>query len=571
MIRRFFRGLAPKILLLYAGLMTFILMLVYLYGVRLKDRYQEKMVDTTNGVLQYYAGIMENELKTSELFLAQQCIQSSSYLRLNRAEKMLDQYLTVSEIQRTFDTFLYEMEWLEAVFYYAADPDLFLYASHIASPGLEETLKERSREKWENESGRKQVWIPLSVEDRRYLCYFMPMKEGRIGGVIDLDRYLEQKNLQSLSFVHRMVIIGENGLVVSGGLTKEEQEAVTETLQKNEDHFAADRLLVRLPEAMCRICLAEVKNEGYSLMGLVDVNALPEETLAGRWLIFTGIAGTVLLGIVCFFFLWKGVLMPLSHITEGMQELQKGNFDYRLREDSSREFSQISSTFNTMSEKIRELKISVYEEQLERQKTELQYLQSQLDPHFLINCLSNLRTLILQSRFEDFQKMLTDLGIYLRGNMTRQKLIPLEQELKDVKAYLSLQQIRYRDRIRMEMTCEEEFMQVLVPVHILQTVVENSVKYGLAVCPCVDIRIEADVADTETPLLQISVSDNGEGFSEEMLHMLSTERHVFRDGRECIGISNARERLRLLLGENADMRCRNREEGGAQVSLTIPF
>ncbi|MBR4209417.1 MAG: histidine kinase [Lachnospiraceae bacterium] len=566
MIRRFFRGLAPKILLLYAGMMAFFLVLVHLYGTRLEERYQEKIADTTNGVLQYYAGIMENELKTSELFFAQQCIQSASYLRLNRAEEMLDQYLASTEIRRSFDTFLYEMEWLDAVFYYAAEPDLFLYASHSILPGLEEALRDRIRK----ETAGSRGWEPFTAAGGRFLCYFMPMKESRIGGVINLDRYLERKNLQNLPSVRRTAIVGKNGFQAGGGLSEIEEEALKETLRKETDP-AKERPVIQLPGGALRVCAVEVKNEGYYLIGLVDVNALPEETRIDQGLMLAGILGTVLLGIVCFAFLWRGVLTPLSHITEGLQALQEGNFAYRLEEKTSLEFTQIASAFNTMSGKIRELRIAVYEEQLERQKTELQFLQSQLDPHFLINCLNNLRTLILQGRFEDFQKMLTDLGVYLRGNMTMQKLIPLEQELKDVKAYVSLQQIRYRDRIRMEIDCEEDFLQTPVPVHILQTLVENSVKYGLAVRSCVDIRIGADLTDSEKALLQISVSDNGEGFSEEVLRMFSEGNGVFREGRECIGISNARERLRLLLGDEAGMRCRNRTEGGAQVLFTIPL
>lgn len=198
-------------------------------------------------------------------------------------------------------------------------------------------------------------------------------------------------------------------------------------------------------------------------------------------------------------------------------------------------------------------------------------MQSQLNPHFLINCLNNLRTLVLQERIPEFQTMLIELGTYLRSVMTMQKLISLEQEIKNVTAYVQLQKIRYQDRFQVEVHIYEELLSIPVPVHIIQTFVENALKYGLSLEKPLHIEINGDLSDTENDVLALVIMDDGPGFTPEVLAQLAEGIQVIKDGRECIGIANVAVRLRLQFGEGASIVCANQENGGALIKLSIPI
>lgn len=292
------------------------------------------------------------------------------------------------------------------------------------------------------------------------------------------------------------------------------------------------------------------------------------------WLSLVLLASAVALlgiGIGLVVLLWRSLVLPLSHITDGMLELQRGNFSYQLKEEKSSEFAQITTTFNTVGHEIEQLKIAVYEERLEHQKTELQFLQSQLNPHFLINCLNNLRTLVLQERLPEFQTMLIEMRSYLRGAMTMQKLIPLEQEVKNVTAYVQLQKIRYQDRFQVKLNIFEELLPIPVPVHIIQTFVENAIKYGLSSERPLNIEIIGDLSDSRDNVLTLTILDDGPGFAPVVLEQLRENTQVIKEGRACIGITNAAMRLRLQFGDAAALNCSNRESGGACIQLEIPI
>lgn len=176
------------------------------------------------------------------------------------------------------------------------------------------------------------------------------------------------------------------------------------------------------------------------------------------------------------------------------------------------------------------------------QLAELRLLKSQLNPHFLFNSLNSVRALIADDP-AGAQKAVTQLARTLRYTLTagREELVPLARELEIVEDYLALESLRFGERLRVKRDLAPEAMSVRVPVMLLQTVVENAIKHGIAELPAGgDLRI---VAALRGGTLHIDVENTRP----------EKTGSVFRNEGEGVGLDNAAERLRLLFGAKANL------------------
>lgn len=206
----------------------------------------------------------------------------------------------------------------------------------------------------------------------------------------------------------------------------------------------------------------------------------------------------------------------------------------------------------------RELKTSQLEARLATSR--LQVLKMQLHPHFLFNTLNAISELIYKDP-ESAERMITDLSDLLRLSFENLEVqeIPLKQELEFLEKYLEIEQMRFHDRLKVEMRIAPETLDAGVPNMILQPLVENAIKHGLAP-RSMGGRIEI-VAARNNGSLQLSVIDNGIGIPLGDLHNLT----------EGVGLSNTRRRLRHLYGEKHQFDLEKAEESGLKVYLTIPY
>jgi signal transduction histidine kinase len=206
----------------------------------------------------------------------------------------------------------------------------------------------------------------------------------------------------------------------------------------------------------------------------------------------------------------------------------------------------------------RELQTSQLEARLAMSR--LQVLKMQLHPHFLFNTLNAISELIYKDP-ESAERMIGDLSDLLRMSFQNLEVqeITLKQELEFLRKYLEIEQMRFHDRLRVEMKIAPETLDAQVPNMILQPLVENAIKHGLA--PRSEggkIEIGAERSNGH---LQITVSDDGIGVPFNDVENLP----------EGVGLSNTRKRLRHLYGERHQFELATSEKSGLKVNLTIPF
>jgi sensor histidine kinase YesM len=189
----------------------------------------------------------------------------------------------------------------------------------------------------------------------------------------------------------------------------------------------------------------------------------------------------------------------------------------------------------------------------------LRALQMQMEPHFLFNTLNAITTLVELGRQKAAAEMLGHLNALLKTTLARTtpEKVPLSQELEFVGNYLAIEQVRFADRLRVEMNVDPSAVDGLVPSFLLQPIVENAIRHGIARCEHYGL-VEAS-AIREGEELHLRVRDTGSGmmFAQQNGHG--------------IGLSNTRERLDHFYHDGYKMQAQPLSTGGFEVAITIPY
>lgn len=205
-----------------------------------------------------------------------------------------------------------------------------------------------------------------------------------------------------------------------------------------------------------------------------------------------------------------------------------------------------------------ELRVSRMEAQLAQ--AQLQALRMQLHPHFLFNTLNAIAALMHRD-VDAAERMLARLSDFLRLTLEAGAAheVSLRQELEFLKRYLEIEQTRFADRLEVSVDVDPTALDARVPNLILQPLVENAIRHGIA-CSASAGHVEI-AAHRRNGALLLQVSDDGPGLTAGAAQPL----------REGVGLTNTRARLAQLYGAGSSLDFANRREGGVQVTLTIPF
>jgi two-component system LytT family sensor kinase len=207
----------------------------------------------------------------------------------------------------------------------------------------------------------------------------------------------------------------------------------------------------------------------------------------------------------------------------------------------------------------REFRASQLETQLAQ--AQLQTLKMQLHPHFLFNTLNAIAGLVRDSRNKAAVNMLAGLSDLLRYTLENagKQQVPLREELEFLELYLDIQQMRFSDRLKVELQIEPETLSALVPNLILQPLVENAIRHGVskrAAAGIVGVSARRDDGQ-----LHITIYDDGPGLKQN-----KGSRMV-----EGVGLANTRARLKHLYSDEQKFSLSERQGGGVEAALIIPF
>ncbi len=269
-------------------------------------------------------------------------------------------------------------------------------------------------------------------------------------------------------------------------------------------------------------------------------------------------------------YLWNLVVQPLVSMVVTMEQIRKGDLNRQLDDYQVKEFTQVKNTFNVMVEEIANLKIESYEKEIEKKQLEYQQLQSQVKPHFYLNCLKNLYGMAESGDFKDIQASILHLSQYLRYNFSNiHHLVTLDKEIEACENYVELFNINQQVKAVIDISYDVDIETLYIPPISLLTFVENCFKYSLKSDEMLYINLTAKLLnDKQNRIIAIHVSDNGYGFSEELLPLMNNEEVIIdAKSKRHIGIYNVTRRLKLTYGNNCSIYFYNND--GANVDIFI--
>lgn len=257
----------------------------------------------------------------------------------------------------------------------------------------------------------------------------------------------------------------------------------------------------------------------------------------------------------------------IDKLVFALRKLREGHLNEYVDIRTGDEFEILGHQYNNMLDRLKDLLDK--NKELSRISTlvEVKQLQSQFHPHFIFNVLETLRYAI-KIDAKQAQDIVMILSRLLRYSIGDGRSVKLSDDLNYVRDYLSLQQIRFKERLSYHIQMTDDAGSIYVPKLLLQAVIENSIKYGYQGQSSVNIDI---IVYTAEGRLILQVLDNGPGMSPERLEEVHQILKNHHNTTEHIGLYNIHRRLVLLYGEGYGIQIRSSEGAGTCVTLTIPY
>lgn len=273
---------------------------------------------------------------------------------------------------------------------------------------------------------------------------------------------------------------------------------------------------------------------------------------------------------LCYRLLKRSFLSPLEEMVETMEQIRDGETESRLNIASDvQEFRKIDTTFNSMMDRIRKLKLLAYDRLIQMQQTQLQYYQIQIRPHFYLNCLKTLYGMASSGSYGQLREMILTMSDYLRLVMKDHDVsTPLCREMDSIRAFIRLQQLSNARPPQLYEEISERLKDYGIPPISLLSYVENSLRYKRDDDTPLKILIRAQLLENEEEkVVNITIRDNGVGFPQEILDVLNDPEQ--RLSEEHLGIHNIEQRFSLLFQSNCSFFYSNMD--GACVEIFLPY
>lgn len=282
-------------------------------------------------------------------------------------------------------------------------------------------------------------------------------------------------------------------------------------------------------------------------------------------------AAILLIGAVVIslaYFRVQKALRSLSAFTEDISRMEPEHLEKLPVQGDYHEIWVLGTVFNQMIEELQNLIMDIQLREQERRKTEYDFLQAQLSPHFMHNTLLAIKSLLAMGQTEEAGQMMSQFVELMYIPTTADiPFVALRGELHLLDSFVSIMNCRTDKQVEFVHQIPEKLLDIPVPRMILQPIVGNAFFHGFADrdSGCT-IRIDAEIRGR---MLEISVWDNGEGISPKRMQEISTDQYLAREHHHGVGIQNVKKRLRIIYGGSSNVVVQSRYLQDTRVILQI--
>ena len=259
---------------------------------------------------------------------------------------------------------------------------------------------------------------------------------------------------------------------------------------------------------------------------------------------------------------------PVTRMIQSIQAFGKPDLNARMEDSSIQEFHDMGIVFNEMADRIEYLITQVYEKGIVAARSQVKYLQSQINPHFQFNILAMLSLKAKMAGNEEVYDGLNAFSRLMQGKIFREKEIKIKvkEELEIVQFYLYLQKSRYQDKLSYEVKLEDEKIgEDLIPRLLIEPLVENAVSHGLEPKRG---KGNLQVLLYEREMLYIWVKDDGVGVCR---NQTKAEENKEKTPHTHVGWENTKKMLRILYGDYYKFQVWSEPGKGTEIEIAVPI
>lgn len=310
-----------------------------------------------------------------------------------------------------------------------------------------------------------------------------------------------------------------------------------------------------------------VAQTGWRVIAVSAVDQLlaNQRRLQAIYLSFVLVSVGIVMALTVFFS--RRIALPVMRLRQSMQAVEQGRFDIDPTLERRDEIGALSRDFRIMLATIQELLARSEREQEEKRRSEIMALQAQITPHFLYNTLDSIVWMAEGGQTDEVVEMTTNLARLLRLSIGGDEaMVTLRSELDYLHSYLTIQRMRYRDRLAFEIDADAAVLGCRLPRLTLQPLVENAIYHGIKNrAEGGTVRVACRALDDS---VEIAIADDGPGIAAATLTALREHRVEPRGG---VGLQNVQRRLVLTFGEEAALLFESEPERGTVVRVRVPM
>ena len=317
-----------------------------------------------------------------------------------------------------------------------------------------------------------------------------------------------------------------------------------------------------------KVVVNTISYTGWKLVGVIPYEAFTHGMLNVKYFVAILMLLTIMMLVIISRVVSARISSPILKLNESVKEYEAGEKP-EIYTGGSMEIRHLGHSIQNSYEQIDRLMKEIVKEQDERRKSEMDALQSQINPHFLYNALESLTWMVEAEKNDEAVFMISQLAKLFRISLSKGRtVIPIKDELQHAESYMNIQKIRYKNKFSVDFQVDPALYEYCTVKLILQPILENAINYGVReMDDCGEIVVRGKM---EAGNLILSVEDNGLGMSEEEVEFVLTDSNRIHKHGSGVGLVNVNNRIKILFGKEYGLLVESEPDEGTRVSIRIP-
>ena len=317
-----------------------------------------------------------------------------------------------------------------------------------------------------------------------------------------------------------------------------------------------------------KIVVNTISYTGWRLVGVIPYRAFTHGMVDVRYFVGILMILMVMMLVIINRVVSAKISRPILRLNESVKEYEAGEKP-EIYIGGTLEIRHLGNSIQNSYEKIDSLMKEIVKEQDERRKSEMDALQSQINPHFLYNALESLTWMVEAERNDEAVFMISQLARLFRISLSKGRtVITIKDEIQHAQSYMNIQKIRYKNKFSVDFQVDPSLYDYCTVKLILQPILENAINYGVReMDDCGEIIVKGK---KEKGNIILSVEDNGLGMTQEEVEFVLTDSNRIHKHGSGVGLVNINSRIKILFGKEYGLIVKSEPDEGTRVSVCIP-